>query len=334
MNKYIIPDKVKDGRLSKEQINQWREKGYLLLDDLIEKNLLNQALDNLNSHFKVPKLKDIDELAKNTDFGSMGDLEFVSTYQGINNVTLSNNLIQCVKDLLDDNNIRLLQSDAWIKYGSKTTSGSQDNRDQRMHMDWCNNMITHPSEWNKPEAVAFIVYYDDSNTCGGETALVANTGKYDFAYQRPYLNIPGLRNIKFYNDKESCENYLKINHPEIYYFRKKLYEREVYAKFNRGSVLVYRHDIWHRGRPVNYGKIRRVLNIGYRKASSEWFTTWNKGWMRPHHSLTQHVEKLIGSLNKEQLKVLGFPSPESDYWTEEMKCYVGLRWQPFGLSKL
>lgn len=41
---------------------------------------------------------------------------------------------------------------------------------------------------------------------------------------------------------------------DAYNFRQKLYENEKTPKFSKGTVLIYRHDIWHRGSPVKEGK--------------------------------------------------------------------------------
>jgi hypothetical protein len=47
---------------------------------------------------------------------------------------------------------------------------------------------------------------------------------------------------------------MQENRPDMYEFRKKLYEREMMAKFSRGTVLLYRHDVFHRGTPVKAKK--------------------------------------------------------------------------------
>ena len=52
-------------------------------------------------------------------------------------------------------------------------------------------------------------------------------------------------------------NYFKQNYPEIYKFRQKLYNREIFADTNVGDILFYRLDTWHRGTPVKKGKVRR-----------------------------------------------------------------------------
>ena len=40
---------------------------------------------------------------------------------------------------------------------------------------------------------------------------------------------------------------MKEHYPHFYEFRQQLYERECKVKFKKGTVLLYRHDLWHRG---------------------------------------------------------------------------------------
>ena len=56
----------------------------------------------------------------------------------------------------------------------------------------------------------------------------------------------------------------------MYEFRKKLYDREVLVKYSKGTVLLYRHDVFHRGTPVNANQKRLVQNLVYRRSEATW----------------------------------------------------------------
>ena len=74
-------------------------------------------------------------------------------------------LLAFVKELLNCNNIRLIQSDIWAKTGETLSSlkkTKNSNNDQRIHMDYPNNYLTHPDTWYNPESVAIIIYYSNS----------------------------------------------------------------------------------------------------------------------------------------------------------------------------
>ena len=96
-----------------------------------------------------------------------------------------------------------------------------------------------------PLSVAMIVYYSDSDITEGGTRVVPREGDDDIAYQHPYSEkISGLGKFPWINDKTDCEKFFENEFPEIFEFRKKLYEREIGVQFKPGTVLFYRHDIW------------------------------------------------------------------------------------------
>ena len=147
-----------------------------------------------------------------------------------------------------------------------------------------------PSDWHNPDAVAMIIYYDESDVTGGETHLVPRVDGNDCCYHTgsdsgtdsdtfPLLKTPGGRaDIPWINNKGTAEAYLKDKHPDIHSFREtQLYAREVKGKFHRGTCLFYRLDLWHRGTPVNPHCIRRVQNLVYKREGCDWINSWNAG---------------------------------------------------------
>jgi hypothetical protein len=61
-----------------------------------------------------------------------------------------------------------------------------------IYTDYGNNTLVHPPDWYDPECVAMIIYYSDSDECGGSTALVPRQGVDDPAYQWPLIAMPGF----------------------------------------------------------------------------------------------------------------------------------------------
>lgn len=297
----------------------WKTQGYYMVDNFfpdIQKTLRRlETIPFPNTH----------------DFGShKGVLEFPTEHDFLNDITLHPDLIATCQHLLDSEDIRLIQSDIWSKTNDHTNPVNS-NQDQRMHMDYPNNYLTYPTDWNNPESVAIIIYYSDSEKCGGETRLVPKLGDYDPLYKEPYDNIAGLREYPFKNDKTLVEHYFKIHHPTVYSFRQHLYEREISIPFKPGSVLFYRHDLWHRGAPTNPGHTRIVQNIGFKKANCDWITSWNKGWARKLCSSTNPLERLLMKSSNAQRVCLGIPDNKSKYWTEKTRNAMKMR---YNLSKL
>ena len=230
---------------------------------------------------------------------------------------LSVRLISAVTQLLGTahDGVRLTQSDLWGKRGNHdTTYTKYCNSNQRIHCDYPNHTLAMPPSWDRPEVVSIIVYYDDSSSVGGETRVIPRLGADDPAYnifngQRTLLLTPGARtDMLWVNDRDHAEAYLQEQAPDVYEFRRDhLYPRECKAGFTVGSVLFYRHDLWHRcvyilqpycfvtlhfcriirGAPVLPGATRRSHNIVYRRKECEWVNNWSSGVARRMYEQNQ-----------------------------------------------
>ncbi len=321
-----------DGRLSASQITQWREQGFTLVHDLLPVNLLKQVALSAAQAFPAANSQDA---AAITDFGSDQRFVFPSQSQACNALTLHHNLLTAISALLDVavEQLRLTQSDVWVKYGRPPGQADRDNADQRMHCDYPNHTLTHPPPWQHPEAVELIVYLADWQTCGGATAVVPRRGPADPAYPWPITQTPGVGDLAYVNDRDRAERYLATHAPDVARFRAThLYPREVQARYRFGSILFYRHDTWHRGTPVELGQRRIVANLTFRKADSEWVNVLHPGWSWSMYQVSQITEQLIAKATVAQRAVLGFPPPGSAYWTEQTITAVAQRYAAHGID--
>lgn len=317
--------------LTNNEIKSWRNNGYVIAKNLLDPNLVKQC-----SQFMNQKCSSIEKVSP--DFGST-ELQFPSG-EIIDQITLNQTLIDTVKTLLQTNDILLSQSDAWSKGGfaaNRNTRSQHKNNNQRIHMDYGNHTFLHIHSWDKPDCIAAIVYLSDTTETGGGTAFVPRQHINDEAYKTPYLKMPGQLDYTFSNDKDYAENYFKKNHPEIYQFRQKLYQREQIVKAKVGDILFYRLDLWHRGTPVKIGKIRHVMNLAWKKKEATWINVWNPGWTKKMYY--QKIEKLFVSMTPEQRGILGIPLPGHDYWTIEKldllkQRYPKINITPYIKSKL
>jgi len=316
-----------DGKaaLTPAQITQWRESGFALVD-----NLIPQALASAVIAESMEELNDVE------DFGSGGALEFPTGKLHCDLLTLHENLIQASATLLQvpTSELRLIQSDIWAKKGPLNDGVIKDaysNSDQRTHCDYGNNTLLHPPSWEKPEVVSMIVYLSDEEDCGGGTAVTQRDGQNDPAYNAgPIIQQPGYGGHPFFNNKDVVESYFLRTNPQIHAFRQSIYAREKRAKFIVGSVLLYRHDIWHRGTPLKPNKTRIVMNLGFKLANRDWITTWNAGWARKMYYGA--VEKIIAGSSVAQRSVLGFPPPGNKYWNVDTIQAVAARYSPYGFD--
>ena len=323
---------LKDGCLNSDQIESWRDEGFVFVSGLLPDSLVSQLREDALSFYPSPDQADI---ARYNHFGSNGHFVFPSNYDSANRVSLHPALLSAIAALLDVSvpDIRLTQSDLWPKYGGKTPEERSENTDQRIHCDYPNHTLTHPPKWDQPEAVEIIIYLSEETACSGSTAVVPRLGANDPAYRWPIVDTPGVAGLTYVDDKFKAESYLRDELPEAADFREnELYAREVKTRYRVGDILFYRHDTWHRGTPVAQGALRLVQNMTFKKASSDWVSVLHTGWAwslyRPDHG----PEKMIAGLDPEQRSVLGFPSPGHEYWTEETVLAVQARYAPFGID--
>ena len=81
------------------------------------------------------------------------------------------------------------------------------------------------------------------------------------------------------SDREGVEALLRDRAPEARGLaRPPSLAREQYARFRPGTLLLYRHDTWHRGTPLRPGGMRLAQNFTFRRSESEWISTLHVGW--------------------------------------------------------
>ena len=329
------------GVLAAEQISSWRTHGYAFVHGIFDAASITALRSAARALFPAPGTP---EAAAITDFGSAGQLKFPSPLPGFNATTLHPRLLCCVSELLGVAvaQLRLTQSDLWPKYGraaasasdgtSQSTTQARDNDDQRIHVDYPNHTLAHPSPWHRPEAVELILYLDHVEECGGATALVPRSGADDPAYRWPIVDTPGVGDLDYVNDRGHAEAYFAAQRPGLAEWRASLYARERHVHFKPGDVLLYRHDTWHRGTPLLPGRLRLAHNITYRTAAAEWISTLHAGWAWSAYRKDKLLERLIVAASLEQRAVLGFPQPGSPYWCAETIAAVEARYGMFGMD--
>lgn len=319
------------GQLSDIEVKKWREQGFVLVDNLLPDELFAELRADAESFFPAAGTEEAKQFR---GFGSAQRFVFPAESVPCNQVTLHPRLLAAVAQLLKTTvmDIRLTQSDLWPKYGREQSDKAYDNNDQRIHVDYPNHTLVHPPPWSRPEAVEIIIFLSDFETSGGPTAVVPRQGQDDPLYPWPITKTPGVARMKYVNNRDVAEHYLAGEYPEVAAFREGLYQREVKAKYNFGSVLFYRHDTWHRGTPVSANALRLVQNMTFKLARSQWISVLHPGWSWGMYRPSATMEQLIASSSVEQRTVLGFPAPGDEYWCEQTIEAVAARYAPFGID--
>lgn len=330
INPEILGPSDFEGRtLSERQVAQWRDEGFLLVDGVFSGDAVHAALDDI-TRFQMSK--------QGTNDFEVGDGKtFPTKLSNLDALSISPRLLTAIEQLLGTTDIRMSQAETWKKVGLVFQPGEDNtfsNQDQRMHMDYPNHTLVHPPRWETPEAVAVIIYLSDCKDCGGATRLVPRlpAPAVDELYQWPYVNMPGFGEIPWKNDRDTVESYLREHYPEIAASREKLYAREQSITFSPGTVLFYRHDLWHRGTPLIPGSERFVQNLVFKRAHCHWLNNWNRGTAYSMYDRTLYVEKLIARSTVQQRHCLGFPAPGSPFWTPDTVEAVRRRYESLGMD--
>jgi ectoine hydroxylase-related dioxygenase (phytanoyl-CoA dioxygenase family) len=315
--------------LSPAQIESWRSEGAVVVEGLVPIDLVMAARAEAITGLARPD----DDSA---DFGSDGQYVFPSECESLNSVTLHPQLLTAVAQLLGCavRDLRLTQSDLWAKHGrGRPVTNPFDNTDQRMHVDYPNHTLAHPPEWDSPDAVEMIIYADDVDECDGATAVVLRSGADDPAYRWPIVDTPGVGDYRWVNDRTRAERYLEQVAPDVAQWRREqLYARERRVRYRPGTVLLYRHDTWHRGTPIRAGATRVVINLTFRRAASDWINTLHIGWSWAAYRPSRVIERLVAAATVDQRCVLGFPPPGHPYWTPATLDAVEARYGTLGID--
>ncbi len=329
---YAQSEGLTKARLDDAHISSWRDRGFALIHDLLPLSLLQTLKEDALAFYPAPNSAAAEQYF---DFSSSQKFVFPSRSAAFNSITLHPALLQAVADLLNLPiwQLRLTQSDLWPKYAGADSKDPEANRDQRMHCDYPNHSLVHPPPWESPEAVEMIIYLNDYKECEGATAVVPRNGPDDPAYPWPIVQTPGVGDLDYINDRQAAEAYMAERDPAAAAFRQQhLYARELVAKYQFGSVLFYRHDTWHRGRPVKQDALRLVQNLTFTKTGRDWLSILHSGWSWSMYESDNLMERLIAQASVDQRTVLGFPPPGHDYWSPKTIAAVEARYQAFGID--
>ena len=314
--------------LSADQVHQWRTAGFVAVRGIWPTELIDQL--SADNHVAFPEggsLPGEQSIGAGMEFPAYAS-------SAVNEVALHDRFSAAAAELLgvdSPSRLRLAQAHSWAKTGhggeALENRGERDNDDQRMHVDFPNNSITHPVSGGM-DAVACLLYLDDVEGREGATAFVPCEGPHDPAYQWPLIRTPGAGGFRWINDRSVAEQYFAEKDPSTAEFRTALYAREVQVRYSVGTALLYRLDTWHRGTPLVPNATRRVQSMILKLAEADWIQpTFRSGSPVLHmYHPTQTLERLITSSSVIQRTLLGFPPPDSNYWTSATIDAVAARY--------
>jgi hypothetical protein len=303
-----------------DEVAAWREHGWTLLDGLIGTDEIDEALADLHRIFPTADEYHADPAAvrkrylgvppePRDEFTWPDDgpgfrpeqhrwrSEFPFPGAALNRMCVHPAIVDFMERALETPDIRLYQAQVNAKYTGET------NYEQPMHTDRNHSWIpAHPDlAWSHVESFLYLSDVDEGNA---PTHLVPLGKTRDYKTTVPLL-WPG-------NERDAPA-----------------YAAERAAPGPRGSLLVYRTDVFHRGVDLTEpGAARFLLNVSYKKAGHEWigFTA-----IQPRASSPHFVAFVEGSTPRE-LDLIGFPPPGHALWTNEVLDLTAERYPKLDLE--
>jgi hypothetical protein len=293
------------GRLAREQeVAAWREDGWILLDGLIDVDEIDTAVDDLKYVFPAPE-KFFSDPAKYRPPGRSdselrrgypempttgpafrpeqhrfrGEFPFYGSGE-LTRLCVHPGIIDFMERALGSADLRIYQAQVSAKYAGDA------NFEQPMHTDRNHSFLPPRSEapWWHVESFLYLTDVDEGNAA---THLV------------PRGDAGGRSTNKIF---------MPANDPD-------LYAHEQSAAGPRGSLLVYRPDVFHRGVDLTRpGSHRYLLNVSYKVAGQDWIGFHSVQSNATHPSWVQFVE----SATPRELELFGFPPPGHPVWTPEL----------------
>ena len=287
-----------------DEVAAWREDGWVLLDGLIDPGTIDAAAADLAYLFPDPEKfhadpvrhrpagRDTEELRRGyPELPATGPAfrpeqhrfgrEFPWYGSGLlNRLTVHPSIVDFMERALGSNDLRVYQTQVSAKYAGDA------NFEQPMHTDRNHSFLPPRCEppWWHVESFLYLVDVDEGNA---PTHLV----KRGDARGRSVNNI-----------------YMPDGDPD-------LYAHEHAAIGPRGSLLVYRPDVFHRGVDLTRaGSHRFLLNVSYKLAGQDWVGYHSAQSKATHPGWTRFVEEST----PRELELFGFPPPGHPIWTRSL----------------
>jgi hypothetical protein len=308
--------------LTAEQVERFRNDGFVVVTGLWPDELISQAADEAKSLHPATDIKADAESGKRAlQLSAMPWLQRgeAAPEAALNHMTIHERTLFAVAQLMgvDAIDLRLSQSHVIAKYGKviETTEPPTIDGDQDIHVDYGNNTLLVPPRTAGPDAIACLCYYSHVDECGGATHFAqAEPGELT-SYSPTNFNPPNfVANTK----NSSAASATGPRAPDRVAAR---YAREKPIRYAPGTCVLYGMNTWHRGTPAALGQVRHTHHHVWRNKTAEWVN-----WQSLAPRMAGMPVRFLESLSVLQRTVLGFAAPGDEYWTEETVDAVGRRY--------
>jgi hypothetical protein len=272
----------------------WDEHGFAILSGLLTSEDLAPGLSELGLlfpsahefHGGVEEARHARYLGD--EYGGLVTFPFESVELCL--LAVHPSLVDLARTLLRTEDVRIYSAEAWAKF-----TGACD-YEQELHRDFLNHTVVVPSDDPVFRNLEMFVFLHEVTEDLGPTHVVSTT----FTTGLPLLPHCAKRDA----------------HAD-------LYEAEVTAAGQTGTVLAYRGETLHRATNLTApGGARYTLHCSFRPAGDEW--VGRQGW--GDRSFDSSWNPFVVRASPTQLELFGFPPPGHHYWTSQTVDGLALRY--------
>jgi hypothetical protein len=287
-----------------DEVERWREDGWVLIEGLVGTDEIDAALHDLNEVFPTAEQYHADpegETARRLGYpppphgfvwpddgpGFRDDQHRWQSFfpfpgtGALNRLVVHSGIVDFVQRAMGTTDVRVYQTGVSAKYTGIT------NYEQPMHTDRNHSWLPPLSRapwWH----VEGFLYLSDVSPTGNPTHLVSVRDSVGRSSTTPLI--------------------MPDRDPELYALEKG-------AAGVRGSYLAYRPDVFHRAVELSEpGGSRFLLNVSYRVAGQDWIGYHS---MQSNATSPDWVRFVEGS-TPQQLALFGFPPPGHPIWSDEL----------------
>jgi len=282
-------------RVTDQQLNEVRERGYTVVEDFLKPQLLQAAQNALWEIYPTPE----DYFADPTAHARYASSQFAGLRLypypswALNRLAVHPQLISAAQRLCGTNDLHLYKIELWAKY-----SGAID-YDQNHHFDYGNHSLVVPRRASSHLQMTSFILLSDVTAEDGPTRIVPARVTADLPL------VPREQLAGAYADED-----VAITGPA-------------------GSLFIYRTDILHRG--TNFAapdRSRFVMLVDYQPRGWPW--TGKMAW--PNHSISPHWAPALSRMSPYERTLFGFPGVGDAYWDEQTLRDVGLRYPEMDMT--
>lgn len=292
-----------NGRLARdEEVSAWRDNGWALLEGLIATDEIDATTGDLWEVFPTPEQYHADPDGQMARFGKLGATTLRLPYPApatgpatrveqfrwraefpfpgsgsLNRLCVHPAIVDFMERALQSTDLRLYQVQANAKYTGDA------NYEQPMHTDRNHSLLPprmEPPWWH----VETFLYLSDVHDGVAPTHVVS---------------------LQDSAGRSTNSRFMPAEDPD-------LYAAERAAGGQRGSLLVYRPDVFHRGVDlVEPGGSRFLLNLSFKVAGQDWI-----GYHAVQsRTITRDWIRFVESSTPREVELFGFPAPGHPIWT-------------------